>query len=50
MGTEHESIVPYQAFLTKDGRYYVVGAGNDAAFSEVFFILIQNGFIKNISK
>nr|CAD2167769.1 unnamed protein product [Meloidogyne enterolobii] len=23
-GTEHESIVPYQAFRTKDGRYYVL--------------------------
>ncbi|CAK5014554.1 unnamed protein product [Meloidogyne enterolobii] len=23
-GTEHESIVPYQAFQTKDGRYYVL--------------------------
>ncbi|KAF7632436.1 hypothetical protein Mgra_00008131 [Meloidogyne graminicola] len=34
-GTEHESIVPYQAFLTKDFRYYVVGAGNDGAFSEL---------------
>uniref|UniRef100_A0A915LRS3 CoA transferase n=1 Tax=Meloidogyne javanica TaxID=6303 RepID=A0A915LRS3_MELJA len=35
-GTEHESIVPYQAFRTKDGRYYVVGAGNDQAFIEAF--------------
>lgn len=34
-GTEHESIVPYQAFETSDGRHYVVGAGNDAAFKEV---------------
>jgi succinate---hydroxymethylglutarate CoA-transferase len=37
LGTEHESIVPYQSFLTKDGRHYVVGAGNDAAFREVNF-------------
>ncbi|XP_014665473.1 PREDICTED: succinate--hydroxymethylglutarate CoA-transferase-like [Priapulus caudatus] len=30
-GTAHESIVPYQAFQTKDG-YFVVGAGNDKQF------------------
>uniref|UniRef100_A0A914NXX7 Uncharacterized protein n=1 Tax=Panagrolaimus davidi TaxID=227884 RepID=A0A914NXX7_9BILA len=34
-GTEHESIVPYQAFETSDGRYYVAGAGNNAAFKEL---------------
>uniref|UniRef100_A0A1I8A8G8 CoA transferase n=1 Tax=Steinernema glaseri TaxID=37863 RepID=A0A1I8A8G8_9BILA len=34
-GTEHESIIPYQAFATKDGRHYVVGAGNDAAFAKL---------------
>lgn len=39
LGTEHESIVPYQAFRTRDGRYYVVGAGNDAAFREVNFAI-----------
>jgi crotonobetainyl-CoA:carnitine CoA-transferase CaiB-like acyl-CoA transferase len=27
-GTAHESIVPYQAFKCKDGKY-MVGAGND---------------------
>ena len=31
-GSEHESIVPYQAFETSDGRHYVIGAGNDRAF------------------
>lgn len=36
-GTEHESIVPYQAFKTKDGRYYVIGCANNASFSEVRF-------------
>uniref|UniRef100_A0A914BWN2 Uncharacterized protein n=1 Tax=Acrobeloides nanus TaxID=290746 RepID=A0A914BWN2_9BILA len=34
-GTEHESIVPYQAFKTKDGRYYVIGCANNASFSEL---------------
>uniref|UniRef100_UPI00398E3744 succinate--hydroxymethylglutarate CoA-transferase isoform X1 n=1 Tax=Pristiophorus japonicus TaxID=55135 RepID=UPI00398E3744 len=37
-GTAHESIVPYQAFETKDG-YLVVGAGNDKQFSIVCKIL-----------
>uniref|UniRef100_A0A8D2ATG7 Succinyl-CoA:glutarate-CoA transferase n=1 Tax=Sciurus vulgaris TaxID=55149 RepID=A0A8D2ATG7_SCIVU len=32
-GTAHGSIVPYQAFKTKDG--YVVGAGNDQQFATV---------------
>ncbi|XP_067650591.1 succinate--hydroxymethylglutarate CoA-transferase-like [Haliotis asinina] len=31
-GTGHESIVPYQAFKTKDGGYMLVGAGNDKQF------------------
>ncbi|TKR81863.1 hypothetical protein L596_015668 [Steinernema carpocapsae] len=34
-GTEHESIIPYQAFETKERRHYVVGAGNDAAFAKL---------------
>ncbi|KAH7664857.1 caiB/baiF CoA-transferase protein, partial [Aphelenchoides avenae] len=33
-GTERESIVPYQAFRTKDGRHYVVGAAVDNSFRE----------------
>ncbi|XP_055969505.1 succinate--hydroxymethylglutarate CoA-transferase isoform X1 [Sorex fumeus] len=37
-GTAHGSIVPYQAFKTKDG-YLVVGAGNDQQFSTVCKIL-----------
>ncbi|XP_048384972.1 succinate--hydroxymethylglutarate CoA-transferase isoform X2 [Stegostoma tigrinum] len=37
-GTAHESIVPYQAFETKDG-YLVVGTGNDQQFSVVCNIL-----------
>ncbi|XP_072888319.1 succinate--hydroxymethylglutarate CoA-transferase isoform X1 [Hemitrygon akajei] len=37
-GTAHESIVPYQAFKTKDG-YLVVGAGNDQHFAIVCKIL-----------
>jgi crotonobetainyl-CoA:carnitine CoA-transferase CaiB-like acyl-CoA transferase len=31
-GTAHESIVPYQAFKCKDGKY-MVGAGNDKQVS-----------------
>ncbi|XP_063968371.1 succinate--hydroxymethylglutarate CoA-transferase-like isoform X2 [Lytechinus pictus] len=30
-GTQHESIVPYQAFKTSDG-YLIIGAGNDKSF------------------
>ncbi|NXU56388.1 SUCHY transferase, partial [Turnix velox] len=37
-GTAHGSIVPYQAFKTKDG-YIVVGAGNDHQFITVCKIL-----------
>ncbi|XP_028918109.1 succinate--hydroxymethylglutarate CoA-transferase isoform X2 [Ornithorhynchus anatinus] len=37
-GTAHGSIVPYQAFRTKDG-YLVVGAGNDQQFAVVCKIL-----------
>ncbi|XP_042332805.1 succinate--hydroxymethylglutarate CoA-transferase isoform X2 [Sceloporus undulatus] len=37
-GTAHASIVPYQAFKTKDG-YIVVGAGNDQQFATVCKIL-----------
>ncbi|XP_076237850.1 succinyl-CoA:glutarate CoA-transferase [Calliopsis andreniformis] len=33
-GSEHESIVPYEAFPTKDG-YMTVGTGSDAQFSEL---------------
>lgn len=33
-GSEHESIVPYEAFPTKDG-YMTVGAGSDLQFSEL---------------
>ena len=32
-GTAHPSICPYQAFKTRDGRFYVVGAGDNAAFA-----------------
>uniref|UniRef100_A0A8C9ACX7 Succinyl-CoA:glutarate-CoA transferase n=1 Tax=Prolemur simus TaxID=1328070 RepID=A0A8C9ACX7_PROSS len=37
-GTAHGSIVPYQAFKTKDG-YFVVGAGNNEQFATVCKIL-----------
>ncbi|EWM29343.1 caib baif -transferase family protein c7orf10-like isoform 1 [Nannochloropsis gaditana] len=33
-GTAHESIVPYQAFSCKDGKY-MVGAGNDKQFEKL---------------
>ena len=33
-GSEHESIVPYEAFPTKDG-YMTVGTGSDAQFTEL---------------
>ncbi|XP_071803505.1 succinyl-CoA:glutarate CoA-transferase-like isoform X1 [Asterias amurensis] len=31
-GTGHGSIVPYQAFKTSDGRFLIVGAGNNGHF------------------
>lgn len=31
-GTGHPSIVPYQSFLTKDGKYLTVGAGTNQHF------------------
>lgn len=31
-GTGHESVVPYQAFHTKDNKWFIVGAGNDRLF------------------
>uniref|UniRef100_A0A674NKU2 Succinyl-CoA:glutarate-CoA transferase n=1 Tax=Takifugu rubripes TaxID=31033 RepID=A0A674NKU2_TAKRU len=37
-GTAHESIVPYQAFTTKDG-HVVVAAGNDKQFVKVCQVL-----------
>ncbi|XP_056155625.1 succinate--hydroxymethylglutarate CoA-transferase [Lampris incognitus] len=37
-GTAHESIVPYQAFSTKDG-HIVVAAGNDKQFVRVCHVL-----------
>lgn len=40
-GTAHESIVPYQAFKTQDGRFYVVGAGDDNAFKKVHLNFTQ---------
>ncbi|GAB5029534.1 caib baif -transferase family protein c7orf10 homolog [Nannochloropsis oceanica] len=33
-GTAHESIVPYQAFKCKDGKY-MIGAGNDKQFEKL---------------
>eukprot|EP00494_Astrolonche_serrata_P033841 UN34110 len=35
LGTEHESIVPYQAFPCKDDKYVVVGAGNTNSFKRL---------------
>ncbi|CAL8074588.1 unnamed protein product [Orchesella dallaii] len=34
-GTAHESIVPYQAFETKDGRWITIGAGSNDLFAEL---------------
>lgn len=34
LGSEHESIVPYEAFPTKDG-YMTIGAGSDLQFMEL---------------
>lgn len=37
-GSEHESIVPYEAFPTKDG-YMTIGAGSDSHFLELLKML-----------
>ncbi|KAK3747004.1 hypothetical protein QZH41_011959, partial [Actinostola sp. cb2023] len=44
-GTAHHSIVPYQAFKTKDG-HVLVGAGNDGLFQKLCKVLA----IPNIAK
>ncbi|XP_035174661.1 succinate--hydroxymethylglutarate CoA-transferase isoform X7 [Oxyura jamaicensis] len=46
-GTAHGSIVPYQAFKTKDG-YIVVGAGNDQQFVTVCKVL-HNGLVMEMN-
>ncbi|KAI6185464.1 Succinate--hydroxymethylglutarate CoA-transferase [Aphelenchoides besseyi] len=38
-GTSHESIVPYQAFKTRDNRYYVVGAADNKSFTSLCELL-----------
>ncbi|XP_015177313.1 PREDICTED: succinate--hydroxymethylglutarate CoA-transferase [Polistes dominula] len=52
-GSEHESIVPYEAFPTKDG-YLTVGTGSDAQFTELIqkmqLELDSNKFKNNISR
>lgn len=48
LGTEHASIVPYQAFPTRDSRYYVVGAANQAQFVEVIYLKLIINTLTNI--
>ena len=38
-GTGHSSIVPYQAFKTKEGKFLTVGAGNNKHFKELCELL-----------
>ena len=38
-GTSHPSLVPYQSFLTKDGKYLTIGAGNDRHFRQMCNLL-----------
>ncbi|XP_076270721.1 succinyl-CoA:glutarate CoA-transferase [Rhynchophorus ferrugineus] len=45
-GTAHESIVPYQAFPTKDG-YYTIGTGSDKQFVELCAKLKLNSLTEN---
>ncbi|PIK47138.1 putative succinate--hydroxymethylglutarate CoA-transferase-like [Apostichopus japonicus] len=52
-GTGRISIVPYQAFKTKDDRYLVIGAGNDNLFRSLCkviklgYLLEDDRFLKN---
>lgn len=39
MGTGHPSIVPYQAFKTKDSGYIIIGAGNNEQFKQLCQVL-----------
>ncbi|XP_030767872.1 succinate--hydroxymethylglutarate CoA-transferase [Sitophilus oryzae] len=45
-GTAHQSIVPYQAFSTKDG-YYTIGTGSDKQFVELCNLLGLDNLSKN---
>lgn len=45
-GTAHESIVPYEAFPTKDG-YFTVGTGSDKQFFDLCKLIKSEDLIKN---
>ena len=34
-GTAHPSLVPYQSFMTADGKYLTIGAGNNNHFKQL---------------
>ena len=38
-GTGHSSIVPYQAFKTKDGKFLTIGTGNNKLFKQLCDVL-----------
>ena len=38
-GTAHPSLVPYQSFLSKDGKYLTIGAGNNRHFEAICNLL-----------
>ncbi|XP_002125098.2 succinyl-CoA:glutarate CoA-transferase-like [Ciona intestinalis] len=46
-GTGHASIVPYQSFKTKDGKFLTVGAGNNKHFEKLCQILKVEDLITN---
>jgi len=46
-GTGHPSIVPYQAFETKDGKFITIGAGNNRFFNELCQLLDLNYLIND---
>lgn len=45
MGGAHPSIVPYQVFETGDGKYLLIGCGNDRLFASLCKVINQTGLI-----
>lgn len=47
MGSAHPSIVPYQCFMDKNGRYFAVAVGNDSHWKNLCIALRKKEWIKD---
>ena len=47
LGGAHPSIVPYQTFATGDGRYLLIGAGNDRLFGMLCKVIGTEDLVNN---